>query len=306
MFLTRFPSHSIPVDSTKHLKQKTLNDLREKLRKEEIKVTYTYFVTLPIESVHTHRLIGTTRHMNEQIKEKIHEFVTGNITNARLIKRLMQKYVQSLCATDLVQPHITDRAYYPLEKDIANCVHSFISAGKYSHLDQLQLEKIINEWISNNSTKPPEERIKVYFRKSCVEPNSDISSSVDMVEHVTNNVSEKVSVAITGNFADFESDDSDHEDADSTMQIPGTTFLFVYQETWQQKLLLKYGNILSLLDATYKTTKYALPLFLLCVQTNCGYVPVAQFIIEQESALHIGEALKIISSWNTAWNPPYL
>ena len=37
-----------------------------------------------------------------------------------------------------------------------------------------------------------------------------------------------VSTAIIGNVADFESDDSDHEDADLTMQIPGTTFcLFI-------------------------------------------------------------------------------
>ena len=37
--------------------------------------------------------------------------------------------------------------------------------------------------------------------------------------------------------------------------------LFVHQEKWQQDLLVKYGNQISLLDATYKTTKYALSLF---------------------------------------------
>lgn len=30
-----------------------------------------------------------------------------------------------------------------------------------------------------------------------------------------------------------------------------------------------------LIDATYKTTKYALPLFLLAVRTNVSYVPIA-------------------------------
>jgi len=63
--------------------------------------------------------------------------------------------------------------------------------------------------------------------------------------------------------------------------------------------------MLSLMDATYKTTKYALPLFLVCVRSNCGYIPVAYFIVEQESAFHIAEALKIISSCNSGWNPPY-
>ena len=47
--------------------------------------------------------------------------------------------------------------------------------------------------------------------------------------------------------------------------------LFVHQEKWQRNLLKKYGTDLCLMDATYKTTKYALPLFLVAVKTNSGY-----------------------------------
>ena len=39
----------------------------------------------------------------------------------------------------------------------------------------------------------------------------------------------------------------------------GESLLFVYHAKWQKLLLLKYGNELSLLDATYKTTRYGLP-----------------------------------------------
>ena len=39
-----------------------------------------------------------------------------------------------------------------------------------------------------------------------------------------------------------------------------TTFLFVHQEAWQQRMLERYGSELVLMDATYKTTKYAIPL----------------------------------------------
>ena len=45
-------------------------------------------------------------------------------------------------------------------------------------------------------------------------------------------------------------------------------FRFVNEEEWQRKLLLKYGSDLALLDATYKTTKYAMLLFFLCVNTK--------------------------------------
>lgn len=57
---------------------------------------------------------------------------------------------------------------------------------------------------------------------------------------------------------------------------PPENLLYVHQENWQRNLLIKYGNEISLIDATYKTTKYALPLFFVCVKTNCGYSVVGK------------------------------
>ena len=99
----------------------------------------------------------------------------------------------------------------------------------------------------------------------------------------------------------YSDEESREEDDDDDKTDKSCSFLFVHQEPWQQRLQLRYGNILALLDATYKTTKYSLPLFLLCVRTNCGYIPVGQFIVEQERALLIAEALMILSEWS----PPY-
>ena len=39
------------------------------------------------------------------------------------------------------------------------------------------------------------------------------------------------------------------------------TLLLVHQEQWQRELLGKYGNEICLIDATYKTTRYAIALF---------------------------------------------
>ena len=39
------------------------------------------------------------------------------------------------------------------------------------------------------------------------------------------------------------------------------TLLYVNQEPWQQQMLKQYGNAISLMDATYKTTKYELVYF---------------------------------------------
>lgn len=51
-------------------------------------------------------------------------------------------------------------------------------------------------------------------------------------------------------------------------------FMLCHQTEWQRKILSRYGQELCFLDATYKTTKYALPLFFLVVKTNVSYTVV--------------------------------
>lgn len=81
--------------------------------------------------------------------------------------------------------------------------------------------------------------------------------------------------------------------------------LFVHQTAWQQRLLRLYGNDICLLDATYKTTRYALPLFFLAVKTNVNYQVVGSFVIEDETVRSIKEALEVLSKWNPDWSPPF-
>lgn len=47
--------------------------------------------------------------------------------------------------------------------------------------------------------------------------------------------------------------------------------VFIHQTSQQRLLLSKYGQELCLLDATYKTTKYACNLFFIAVKTNTDY-----------------------------------
>jgi len=105
-----------------------------------------------------------------------------------------------------------------------------------------------------------------------------------------------------GNSATEENSDSIVGSDDNCSQ----TLLVFHQECWQKELLAKYGNTLALLDATYKTTKYDLALFFLCVRTNVGYSVVAEFVTQSETASQICEALQILKSWNPEWNPAFL
>ena len=51
----------------------------------------------------------------------------------------------------------------------------------------------------------------------------------------------------------------------------GERLMYVHQEQWQRDLLARYGGDVCLMDATYKTTKYSLPMFFVCCKTNTGY-----------------------------------
>ncbi|XP_014679414.1 PREDICTED: uncharacterized protein LOC106819281 [Priapulus caudatus] len=81
--------------------------------------------------------------------------------------------------------------------------------------------------------------------------------------------------------------------------------LFIYQTDSQRRLLELYGNELAFLDATYKTTRYSLPLFFVVVKTNIDYQVVATFITESEREDAIREALKILAEWNPDWKPAH-
>jgi len=79
--------------------------------------------------------------------------------------------------------------------------------------------------------------------------------------------------------------------------------VFVHQTDWQRRLLLRYGQEICLLDATYKTSRYALPLFSMCVRTNVNYIAVASFIVQSETTAAVAEALMILQQWNPEWHP---
>lgn len=80
-------------------------------------------------------------------------------------------------------------------------------------------------------------------------------------------------------------------------------FLLVHITKFQLDLMHRYGKTTCLLDATYKTTKYALPLFFIACHTNAGYRVLAQFVVERETTHCVQEALQIIRSLVSDFKP---
>lgn len=100
-------------------------------------------------------------------------------------------------------------------------------------------------------------------------------------------------------------EDNDYYEEDVAEAPTESGLMFVYQTAWMKRLLKRYGEMI-LLDATYKTTRYALPLFFVVVKTNIGYQVVAAFVIEGESTAMITSALEIIKKWNPDLNPTHV
>ena len=83
----------------------------------------------------------------------------------------------------------------------------------------------------------------------------------------------------------------------STTQL----FLFVHQSANQKRILEKHWNEIYLLDASYETTKYSIPLFFLAVKTNVDYQIAGSFPVQDETTDAISEAVAILKSWNNNW-----
>ena len=81
--------------------------------------------------------------------------------------------------------------------------------------------------------------------------------------------------------------------------------IFIYQSTEMQQMFHRYGNQLILLDATYKTAKYALPLFFLVVKTKVHFQVCRVIVLQEESVDMITRALSVVKMWNPEVIPKY-
>ena len=103
---------------------------------------------------------------------------------------------------------------------------------------------------------------------------------------------------------------TDHEKIHRTKEVKPIPqkinyFFLSTKNPGKKRLLARYGSKLALMDATYRTTMYAIPLFFICAHTYVGYKVVAEFMCQTESQASIGEAQAIIRRWNPTWNPEF-
>ena len=236
-------------------------------------MTNRIYLQLPKINAHTNHAVteeeGFSHRIHPMVKAKIYQLVGSGITSCPVIKSLLDRYIiHDLCRYDTIKPLKNDRSYFPTSRDIKNHIHKALVAGQYSALDVDNLELKMTEW------KEAEPNANFYLRKCKEKLNS---------KHPPKGLASD-EPADSNSADDVEDNNTDH------------LFMFVHQSEQQRQLLHRYGDMV-LLDATYKTSKYALPLFIMAVRTNVGYIPVAEFVVEEEDSRSIAEALGIIKEW---------
>lgn len=179
-------------------------------------------------------------------------------------------------------PPLANRRFYPTKKDIRNHIYRATIKQRFSNCDQTNVSKMVDKWVQHN----PDD--KLYFR-----PYADVDKTYEIDGSTMENVN------------DDEDNEEDEEDVKIVTSLSRQKLLFVNQTAWQRHLLLIYGNDICLLDATHKTTRYALPLFFIAVRTNVDYQIVGSFVVQDESTESIKEALGVFKKWNQQWQPSY-
>ncbi|XP_065682897.1 uncharacterized protein LOC136071707 isoform X1 [Hydra vulgaris] len=171
-------------------------------------------------------------------------------------------------------PSKSNKRFFPSKKTIRAYMLEAIRKKRYSNIDQECLIKKVEQWKVENPHR------KFYLRPKGISENYAVKVECSAVE-------------------------STEDEDEIVVEALSNSFLFVYQTEEMQRLLKIYGNEITLLDATYKTTKYSLPLFFLVVKTNVDYQIVGTFICEGESTKNIQSGLAKIKEWNPNWNPLY-
>lgn len=199
--------------------------------------------------------------IDQRVVDHIYNLVDDGVYNVGEIKRHVNMFVKNLFGKSSL-PSGINRRFYPSRKDIRGMVDRRRRKLIKGLLDQELLNLKIKSWREDHPNDT------IYFRPSSTVNKPTVEEETDGNECITV---------------------EDHQ------------FLLFYQNSWQKHMLERYGGETVFLDATYRTTKYALPLFFVCIHANSGYYVVAAFVTEREDSGSISEALSILKEVNPSW-----
>ncbi|KAL9978130.1 hypothetical protein ACROYT_G015617 [Oculina patagonica] len=279
--VAKFPNFKVERD-TAFFRNNAAKQVHKALSEKKGGHTEMLFILkLPHPSTHKNHITGRAAGIREPvdpiIKNKIVELSSQGVRKVSEMRRHLEAFVKRELDVGGQALEKTRRRFYPTNKDIYNHMYLAKVAHRFSTLDQENVDALIVQWKKES---PADE---FFFRPYC-----------------------GGSEAMTNNSCINDDDITPDEVPDPMPSASeGHTLLFCHQTAEQRELLKKYGDQMCLMDATYRTTKYALPLFFLCVRTNVRYQVVGSFVIQYENILSIEEALQVFKNWNPTWKPGF-
>ena len=162
--------------------------------------------------------------MDPRLRAQIKELVDEGVRGVNEMRRHLRHYVTKILFKEGPVPSRSNRRFFPSKVDLRNTIYECVVKNRYSKVDQENLDKKIEGWKQENPEDffmyHPYVQVQTDFQQSCENGGDDEDDSEEEVVEV----------------------DSGKEG-----------LLFVHQTKWQRRLLNRYGNELSLLDATYRT-----------------------------------------------------
>lgn len=102
-------------------------------------------IILSKPSTHSHPVSSSflNQTLNEEVKQKIYQYVSEGITDVETIQKLLEVYVKTNISSDIPT---SSRSYYPIRKTIYNHVKKFTNQNRASEVDHVALEADIDPW----------------------------------------------------------------------------------------------------------------------------------------------------------------
>ena len=286
-----FPEVSISVDNKRN-RTKAGHEIKSLLGKTcDGKITcgrLQYLVSFPTHQAHLYHNVGEAAGISESLDFRIENYLREQIRkgckNVKDLSSRAQMFVEENLVKPGEAPDFYRRRFTPSRKKLRNLILSVKLKLQYSQVDQENVEHLADKWknwghlaFEPLKQKFAEEDIKDFSKK--VGDEDDVDEVDDLEFH------EMIKRLSTGS-------------------VEGK-MVFCYQSTKMQRLYRRYAPSLIALDATYKTTKYALLLFFLVVRTNVNFQVVGVMVLQEETTAMIAKGLNIFKLWNPETIPKY-
>ena len=207
------------------------------------------YIKMPREGAHSNHPIKSVSSLFHRIQPRIVDCISYCLDIGVTTRSDMKYHLKTYVLENFPNANQEDASLFPSNRTISRQIYKAMMKLHHSKIDELNVLKMIDLWKEDTLAD------FIYFQPKT--SSSDIE------------------------YANTEDDDDILYHVASGNEDVKNNLLFIHMTVAQKSLLQCYNNLL-LMDATYPTCRFMLPLFFLTVKTNVNYSPVTNFIVQNE------------------------